>query len=103
MTAPARGSFYIIARHKGLGSGVGFVLPVKARVRPHKLGVSVPSEAWCILRGASPRRERASHPPVASVASWEDRGSDGMQVFEARKGKPGHRRLLTPSRLLEQA
>jgi hypothetical protein len=31
-TLPARGSLYIRTRHKGLGSGVGFVLPVKARV-----------------------------------------------------------------------
>jgi len=30
--------------------------------------VSAPSEAWCILRGASPRRVRVSHPPVSSVA-----------------------------------
>ncbi len=32
-------------------------------------GVSAPSEAWCVLQGASPCRVRASHPPVASVAS----------------------------------
>ena len=39
--------------------------------------VGAPSEAWCILRGAtrlsssksSPRRVRVSHPPVSSVAS----------------------------------
>jgi hypothetical protein len=31
-------------------------------------GVSVPSEAWCILQGESPCRVRISHPPVASVA-----------------------------------
>ena len=31
--------------------------------------VSAPSEAWCILRGVSPRRVRGSHPPVSSVAS----------------------------------
>jgi len=30
--------------------------------------VSAPSEAWCIWRGASPRRVRVSHPPVSSVA-----------------------------------
>jgi len=35
LTIPARRSFYIIARHKGLGSGVGFILPVRARVWPH--------------------------------------------------------------------
>jgi hypothetical protein len=28
----------------------------------------VPSEAWCILQGASPCRVRANHPPVSSVA-----------------------------------
>ncbi len=39
MTAPARGNFEIIARHKSFVFCVGFVLPVKARVRPHKLGV----------------------------------------------------------------
>jgi hypothetical protein len=42
MTAPARRSFNIIARHKGFVFFFGFVLPVKARVRPHKLGVSPP-------------------------------------------------------------
>jgi len=31
LTLPARRSFGIIARHKGLGGGFGFVLPVKAR------------------------------------------------------------------------
>ena len=30
-TLPARGNFHIIARHTGLGGGLGFVLPVKAR------------------------------------------------------------------------
>ena len=32
------------------------------------LGVSAPSEAWCILQGESPCRVRISHPPVSSVA-----------------------------------
>ncbi len=30
--------------------------------------VTAPSEAWCILRGESPRQVRVSHPPVPSVA-----------------------------------
>jgi len=30
--------------------------------------VSAPSEAWCILQGEGPCRERVSHPPVSSVA-----------------------------------
>jgi len=32
LTLPALRSFGIIARHKGLGSGFGFVLPLRARV-----------------------------------------------------------------------
>jgi hypothetical protein len=32
LTLPAHSSFEIRARHKGLASGVGFVLPLKARV-----------------------------------------------------------------------
>ncbi len=39
LTTPARRSFKIIARHKGFVLCLGFVLPVKARARPHKLGV----------------------------------------------------------------
>ena len=31
-TLPAHGSFYIIARHKRLGSGIGCILPHTARV-----------------------------------------------------------------------
>jgi hypothetical protein len=31
-TLPARGNFYIRARHKSLGGGFGCVLPLKARV-----------------------------------------------------------------------
>jgi hypothetical protein len=30
LTLPAHSSFYIIARHKGLGGYFGFVLPVRA-------------------------------------------------------------------------
>jgi len=41
----------------------------KFRSRTFCLVVSAPSEAWCILRGARPRRVRDSHPPVLSVAS----------------------------------
>jgi hypothetical protein len=44
MTAPARRSFSIISRHKGFVLCSNFVLPVKARVRPHKLGVSTISD-----------------------------------------------------------
>jgi hypothetical protein len=29
-TLPARGSFYIVARHKGFGGSFSFVLPVRA-------------------------------------------------------------------------
>ena len=43
MTAPALCNFEIIARHTGFVLCFGFVLPVKARVRPHKLGVRAPS------------------------------------------------------------
>ncbi len=32
LTLPAHGNFKIVARHKGLGSGPSFVLPLKARV-----------------------------------------------------------------------
>ena len=39
LTTPARRSFKIIARHKGFVCCFGFVLPVRARLRPHKLGV----------------------------------------------------------------
>jgi hypothetical protein len=35
LTMPARGSFYIIARHTGLGGGFGVVLPVRALAWPH--------------------------------------------------------------------
>jgi hypothetical protein len=49
MTVPARRSFTIIARHKGFVCCFGFVLPVKARVRPHKLGVSCRSACSNIL------------------------------------------------------
>jgi len=40
LTMPARRSFGIIARHKGLGGGLGFVLPVRALAWPHNAGVS---------------------------------------------------------------
>jgi len=40
LTMPARCSFGIIARHKGLGGGFGFVLPVRALAWPHNAGVS---------------------------------------------------------------
>ena len=40
LTMPARRSFCICARHYGLGSGVGFVLPVRALAWPYKRGVS---------------------------------------------------------------
>ena len=40
LTLPAHSNFDIIARHKGLGGYFGLVLPVRARVGPHKLGVS---------------------------------------------------------------
>jgi hypothetical protein len=39
LTLPARSSFEIIARCKGFGGGVGFVLPVMARVGQHILSV----------------------------------------------------------------
>jgi hypothetical protein len=39
LTMPARRSFCICARYYGLGSGVGFVLPVKALAWPHKRSV----------------------------------------------------------------
>ncbi len=45
MTPPARRSFSICARHKGLAGSVGCVLPVKARVRHVILGVSAPVAA----------------------------------------------------------
>ena len=40
LTMPAHRSFCIRARYKGLGSGVGFVLPVRALAWPYKRGVS---------------------------------------------------------------
>jgi hypothetical protein len=43
LTASARRSFNIIARHKGFVFWFGFVLPFRARLRPHKLGVSAPA------------------------------------------------------------
>ncbi len=39
LTMPARRSFSIRARHKGLGGSVGFVLPVRALAWLHKRGV----------------------------------------------------------------
>ena len=69
LTAPPRSHFGVIARHNRFGACVGAFLPHRARERRHNAGVSAPSEAWCALRGESPRRVRASHPPVSSVAS----------------------------------
>jgi hypothetical protein len=37
---PACRSFKIIARHKGLGGYIGFVLPLRALAWPHNAGVS---------------------------------------------------------------
>jgi hypothetical protein len=37
---PARRIFSIIARHKGLGGGVNFVLPLRVLAWPHNPGVS---------------------------------------------------------------
>jgi hypothetical protein len=39
LTMPAHRSFYIIARYKGLGGWVGFVLPVTALAWPYNAGV----------------------------------------------------------------
>jgi hypothetical protein len=52
LTMPARGSFCIIARHKGLGGGFGCVLPVRALAWPHNAGVSkltpkMKQLGWC--------------------------------------------------------
>jgi hypothetical protein len=41
LTLPVRGSFSIRARHKGLGSGFGFVLPPTARAGQHNPGVGL--------------------------------------------------------------
>jgi len=35
---------------------------------PLNCDVRAPSEAWCILQGERPCRERTNHPPVSSVA-----------------------------------
>ena len=78
-TATALASFGIRARRTCLGGYVGCVLPVRARLRLVKRSVSVPSEAWCVLQGASPCRERASHPPVASVAPVAEAEHSGEQ------------------------
>ena len=40
VTMPARRNFCICARYYGLGSGIGFVLPLRALAWPHKRGVS---------------------------------------------------------------
>ena len=60
--------------------------------------VIVPSEAWRILRGASPRRVRANHPPVSSVAPAAERPNGKETVRSVNKAgeayteKPvGHR------------
>jgi len=36
-------------------------------------GVRAPSEAWCVLQGASPCRVRFNQPPVSSVAPVAER------------------------------
>jgi hypothetical protein len=41
-TPPARGSFSIIARHKGFGGGFSAFLPLRAREAQYKRGVSAP-------------------------------------------------------------
>ena len=91
MTAPARRSFDIIARHTGFVFCFGFVLPVKARVRPHKLGVShLPRSitATTILLLLFPRNRVAEMRgglgdrfcPCASNAWWH------VTIFPGRTG-----------------
>lgn len=43
------------------------------------LDVIAPRKARCFLRGESPRRVRASHPPVLSLASVEESPGGGEQ------------------------
>lgn len=69
----------------------------------HAAIVIVPSEAWRILRGASPRRVRANHPPVSSVAPAAERPNGKETVRSVNKAgeayteKPvGHRGGRTP-------
>jgi hypothetical protein len=62
---------------QGFGAAVGNI------VCPHNTiaggaTVGAPSEAWCILQGAGPCRERVSHPPVSSVAPVAESLSEGV-------------------------
>ena len=68
-TKTARRSFDNIARYQSVDVLQSPYFRSRARSWRVSAGVSVPSEAWCVLQGASPCRVRASHPPVASVAS----------------------------------
>ena len=63
-----------------------------------QLFVSAPSEAWCILQGESPCRERVSHPPVSSVAPVAEQGKrkktankTGEAYTENHAGRRGDR------------
>jgi hypothetical protein len=60
------------------------------------IGVSAPSEAWCILQGESPCRVRVSHPPVSSVASVAEQkivsvNKTGEAYTENHAGRRGDR------------
>jgi len=49
LTLPARSSFDIIARHKGLGGGFGCVLPLRARAGRtcEALAIFLPHKLFC--------------------------------------------------------
>ena len=62
-----------------------------------QLSVSAPSEAWCILQGASPCRVRVSRPPVSSVAPVAEQATankTGEAYTENHAGRRGGRRSL---------
>ncbi len=69
-------NFSILLPHNSLVPHHGLLPAVRQRLRHVNGSVRAPSEAWCVLRGASLRRVRASHPPVASVASEKSMLSD---------------------------
>ena len=60
----------------------------------HSYRESAPSEAWCILQGASPCLVRSSHPPVSSVApvaEQETVNKTGEAYTENHAGRRGGR------------
>jgi len=71
--------------------------------RPASLPRRAPSEAWCVLQGASPCRVRASHPPVASVASVaESRGASSTNKTDEAytANRAGRRGIRVPRTMI---